>query len=361
MSSTVCKKTLGERASVKRKTPQPDWFLYQCKIRGTFDSYEASRAKENVVAVQSDINSASESQTQHNMGKGNRNKRPRIKFTVDESHDSSRRDASTDGMYGPTQFDTPSIPPESSANSVRITRQVVNSYCVDSVVSVPSISDNTRFAVERSNANALESHQSISLFDVNSPSSTAGSSRNRTLEGSRKNQRVRMIRSLGGASVSDCLQLMAHVNWEGKPKKGSIQKHGLQNSIITKAVFAHTVYFSSANTIDCSVANNVDCSAANTVNCSAANTVDYSAANTTGIIQGITDTPAFRFARFTCSFSDVNWTFVLGRQMEVRYGRSTERTSGRSIIIRITSTSDVQPGVSGSRASGCRAMFEKLF
>ena len=28
--------------------------------------------------------------------------------------------------------------------------------------------------------------------------------------------------------------------------------------------------------------------------------------------------------------------------MDVRYGRSTERTSGRSIIIRITSTSDVQ-------------------
>lgn len=123
------------------------------------------------------------------MGKGHRNKRPRKRFTVDESHDSSS-DASTDGMYGPTQFDTPSIPPELSANAVRTTRQVVNvptqffqhnaeysqSYCFDSLVSVPSISDNTRFAVERSNANALESHQSTSLFNVNSPSSTAGSS-----------------------------------------------------------------------------------------------------------------------------------------------------------------------------------------
>jgi hypothetical protein len=43
-------------------------------------------------------------------------------------------------------------------------------------VSVSSISDNTRFPVERSNANALESNQSTSLFNVNSPSSTADSS-----------------------------------------------------------------------------------------------------------------------------------------------------------------------------------------
>jgi hypothetical protein len=52
-----------------------------------------------------------------------------------------------------------------------------------------------------------------------------------------------MIRSLGGASVSNCLQqalksvfsikVMAHVNCEEKPKNGSIQKHVLQHSIIT--------------------------------------------------------------------------------------------------------------------------------
>ncbi|KAK4028297.1 hypothetical protein OUZ56_017577 [Daphnia magna] len=498
-------RTLGERASVKRKTPQPDWFLYQCNIRGTFDSYETSRAKENVAAVQSDINYASESQTQQQMGKDHRNKRPRKRFTVDESHDSSS-DASTDGIYGPTQFDTPSIPPELSANAVRTTRQVVN-------VPTQFFQQNAEY-IERSNANALESHQSTSLFNVNSPSSTAGSSsvvrremgerdqvvvaqptntecfekivkklvgetfkQNETLtnlmdklvimDGKLNNLtlpavlpaaenptflmaflkeveeikeleqqllekdnyyqlvlkiKVRMIRSLGGTSVSDCLQrawksvfaikVMAHVNWEGKPKKGSILKHGLQHSIITTAVFegiqtgsrkpnklemendtrkimkgmpekyrikclaenqdrmdvdngprngppagiqAHTVYFSAAN--------NVDYSAANTVDCSAANTVDYSAANTTRIIQGnsllihlLSDLRpvvdqinallnilwTFVFRSNGCSFSDVNWAFVLGRQMEVQYGRSTERTSGRTIIIRITSTSDVQ-------------------
>jgi hypothetical protein len=111
------------------------------------------------------------------------------RFTLDESHDSSS-DASTIGMYGPTQFDTHFIPPELYENAVRTARQVVNvptqffqqnseysrSYCVDSVVSVSSISDNTRFPVERSNANALESNQSTSLFNVNSPSSTADSS-----------------------------------------------------------------------------------------------------------------------------------------------------------------------------------------
>jgi hypothetical protein len=74
-------------------------------------------------------------------------------------------------MYGPTQFDTPSIPPGLSKNAVRTTRQVVNaptqffqqnaeysqSYCVDSVLAVmPSISDNTRSTVERPNAKSLK-------------------------------------------------------------------------------------------------------------------------------------------------------------------------------------------------------------
>ncbi len=59
------------------------------------------------------------------MGKGYRNKRTGQRFTVDESQDSSS-DASTVGMYGPTQFDTPSIPPGLSENAVRTTRQVVN-------------------------------------------------------------------------------------------------------------------------------------------------------------------------------------------------------------------------------------------
>jgi hypothetical protein len=55
-----------------------------------------------------------------------------------------------------------------------------------------------------------------------------------------------MIRSLGGASVSNCLQqalksvfsikVMAQAN-EGKTKKESIQKHGLQHSIISTAGF----------------------------------------------------------------------------------------------------------------------------
>ncbi|KAK4004256.1 hypothetical protein OUZ56_005998 [Daphnia magna] len=57
-----------------------------------------------------------------------------------------------------------------------------------------------------------------------------------------------MIRNLGGASVRDALKrawysifsikVMANVNWEGKPKKRSQQKQGLQDSIITAAVFA---------------------------------------------------------------------------------------------------------------------------
>jgi hypothetical protein len=79
-----------------------------------------------------------------------------------------------------------------SENAVRTTRQGYNvpgqffqqnaeysqSYCVDSLVSVPSISDNsTLFTVERSNTNALKSHHlTFSLFNVNFPSSTAGSS-----------------------------------------------------------------------------------------------------------------------------------------------------------------------------------------
>lgn len=56
-----------------------------------------------------------------------------------------------------------------------------------------------------------------------------------------------MIRSLGGASIRDALKrawyrvfsikVMASVNWEGKIKKGSLQKQGLKQSIVTKAVF----------------------------------------------------------------------------------------------------------------------------
>jgi hypothetical protein len=103
-------------------------------------------------------------------GKGYRNKRTGQRFTVDESQDSSS-DASTVRMYGPTQFDTPSIPPGLTENAVRTTRQVVNvptqffqqnaeysqSYCVDSVLAVmPSISDNTRSTVERPNAKSLK-------------------------------------------------------------------------------------------------------------------------------------------------------------------------------------------------------------
>ncbi|XP_045023072.1 uncharacterized protein LOC123467060 isoform X2 [Daphnia magna] len=60
-------------------------------------------------------------------------------------------------------------------------------------------------------------------------------------------QLVGMIRSLGGASIRDALKrawyrvfsikVMASVNWEGKIKKGSLQKQGLKQSIVTKAVF----------------------------------------------------------------------------------------------------------------------------
>lgn len=60
-------------------------------------------------------------------------------------------------------------------------------------------------------------------------------------------QLVGMIRSLGGASIRDALKrawyrvfsikVMASVNWEGKIKKGSPQKQGLKQSIVTKAVF----------------------------------------------------------------------------------------------------------------------------
>ncbi|EFX80049.1 hypothetical protein DAPPUDRAFT_103861 [Daphnia pulex] len=392
---------LGERASVKRKTPQPDWILYQCKIRGTSDSYEASRAKENLAGVQPDINSASESQTQHNMGKGHRNRRPRKQFAVDESHDSSS-DASTVGMYGPTQFDTHLIPPELYENAVRTARQVANN--------VPML------------LKALESHQSTSLFNVNSPSSTAGSSsvvrretgerdqvfvaqptntegfekivkklvwetlkQNKTLT-NLMDKLVRMIRSLGGASVSNCLQqalksvfsikVMAQANWEGKTKKESIQKHGLQHSIISTAGFAHNVYFSAANNIDCSAANTVDCSAANTIDCSAANTVDYSAANTTRITQGSSlliylfqwlAFDEYHLRQYLRTVLDkikppmdvhfqINWMFVFGRQLDVRFRtsngrRSTERISGRSRIIRITSSSDVQIFISKGRAT----------
>ncbi|KAK4017407.1 hypothetical protein OUZ56_032719 [Daphnia magna] len=60
-------------------------------------------------------------------------------------------------------------------------------------------------------------------------------------------QLVGMIRSLGGASIRDALKrawyrvfsikVMASVNWEGKIKKRSLQKQGLKESIVTKAVF----------------------------------------------------------------------------------------------------------------------------
>lgn len=59
-------------------------------------------------------------------------------------------------------------------------------------------------------------------------------------------QLVGMIRSLGGASIRDALKrawyrvfsikAMASVNWEGNIKKGSPQKQGLKQSIVTKAV-----------------------------------------------------------------------------------------------------------------------------
>ena len=32
-------KTFGDRAALKRKPPQPDWYLYQCRVRGTFGMF----------------------------------------------------------------------------------------------------------------------------------------------------------------------------------------------------------------------------------------------------------------------------------------------------------------------------------
>ncbi|KZS06422.1 Uncharacterized protein APZ42_030131 [Daphnia magna] len=99
-------KTFGDVAAVKRKTPKEDWLLYQGLVRKTFDSYEASRAKENIATLQSDINSTSE--TEQNM-----NKDIEIRCQQNDSckilvHDSSSDDSSV-GMYGRTQPELPSI------------------------------------------------------------------------------------------------------------------------------------------------------------------------------------------------------------------------------------------------------------
>ena len=132
------------------------------------------------------------------MGKGYRNKRPRKRFLVDESQDSSSDAESSVGMYGATQFETPSIPPGLSSNAVQTTRQVGNgpsptqffqqieecsqSNCVDSLVTVPSMPVpsmpvpsmpvNTQLTVERAHANAVERTEAPSLLNINSTSST---------------------------------------------------------------------------------------------------------------------------------------------------------------------------------------------
>ncbi|KZS10245.1 Uncharacterized protein APZ42_025354 [Daphnia magna] len=123
------------------------------------DSYEACREKENIATLQSDINSTSE--TEQNMGKVHRNKKPTKRFMQDtDVHDSSSADSRV-GMYGRTQPGLLYIPAGLAENAVEHSRQVVNG-------STHLVQQNADLS-QSSTLCVLQSQQLSGLFDFNSP------------------------------------------------------------------------------------------------------------------------------------------------------------------------------------------------
>ncbi|KAI9554922.1 hypothetical protein GHT06_020202 [Daphnia sinensis] len=275
-------------SSKKREVPKPYWYVYPCVVRKEYDSYEAARSQEHIATIQSDINSECDAASQPNtsLGRGKRNKRATKRFLPSSSEPSS--DESSVGVYGPTQtetMETPTIPvglltgtvlevQGSCRNSFEevsqhVTDQMGNSTYDNQPIAYNNLNSQGSVALiakleYMSNMMAklvvmeskMESQRQSAAEPQGNPEfllePLKESEQLQVLEESLSDpdiyyQLVGMIRSLGGASIRDALKrawyrvfsikVMASVNWEGKIKKGSLQKQGLKQSIVTKAVF----------------------------------------------------------------------------------------------------------------------------